>query len=236
MNLTDAQWNNLFHEYEQQGKTKANSMSEQYFYLGEIDCPGEMLSDIHVKYSDIQNIGKTNWLKSTVTGKYLHVNDCTLDNLYDAGKIIEGDCYSDNYDSKYQKYCSLLKEEQIAYRVNNQGVAKQLAKQLVYDEFGYIWKYTIEYKITEIIKNTFDNSNKERIYESSIEADTVKEANVKLNSELRKEGETICTFVKYPEGYKPTIGEMLTGGKLPRYKEYILSISVELLKINNNIN
>ena len=37
---TNTQWNNLFHEYEQQGKTKANSMSEQYFYLGEIDCPG----------------------------------------------------------------------------------------------------------------------------------------------------------------------------------------------------
>ena len=235
MNLTDAQWNNLFHEYEQQGKTKANSMSEQYFYLGEIDCPGEMLSDIHVKYSDIQNIGKTNWLKSTVTGKYYHVDDCTLDNLYNAGKIID-DYNSESYDPEYEKYSLLSKEEQILYRVNNQGVAKQLAKQLVYDEFSYIWKYTIEYKITEIIKNTFDNSNKERIYESSIEADTVKEANVKLNSELRKEGETICTFVKYPEGYKPTIGEMLTGGKLPRYKEYILSISVELLKINNNTN
>jgi len=233
MNLTDAQWNNLFHEYEQQGKTKANSMSEQYFYLGEIDCPGEMLSDIHVKYSDIQNIGKTNWLKSTVTGKYYHVDDCTLDNLYNAGKIID-DYNSESYDPEYEKYSLLSKEEQILYRVNNQGVAKQLAKQLVYDEFGYNWKYTIEYKITEKIVNTFDNSIKERVYESNIEADTVKEANVKLSSELRKEGETICTFTKYPEGYKPSIGEIMTGGNFPRYKEYILSVSVELLKINNN--
>ena len=233
MNLTDAQWNNLFHEYEQQGKTKANSMSEQYFYLGEIDCPGEMLSDIHVKYSDIQNIGKTNWLKSTVTGKYYHVDDCTLDNLYNAGKIID-DYNSESYDPEYEKYSLLSKEEQILYRVNNQGVAKQLAKQLVYDEFSYIWKYSIEYKITEKIVNTFDNSIKERVYESNIEADTVKEANVKLSSELRKEGETICTFTKYPEGYKPSIGEIMTGGNFPRYKEYILSVSVELLKINNN--
>ena len=234
MNLTDAQWNNLFHEYEQQGKTKSNSMSEQYFYLGEIDCPGEMLSDIHVKYSDIQNIGKTNWLKSTITGKYYHVDDCTLDNLYDAGKIIDHDCES--YDPEYEKYSLLSKEEQILYRINNQGISEQLAKELVYNEFGYDWKYTIKYKITEKIVNTFDNSIKERVYESNIEADTVKEANTKLNSELRKEGEIICTFVKYPEGYKPTIGEMLTGGKLPRYKEYILSVSVELLKINNNTN
>ena len=236
MNLTNTQWNNLFCEYEQQGKTKANSMNEQYFYLGEIDCPGEMLSDIHVKYSDIQNIGKTNWLKSTITGKYYHVDDCTLDNLHDAGKIIDHDYNSESYDPEYEKYSLLSKEEQILYRVNNQGVTEQLAKQLVYDEFGYTWKYTIEYKITEKIVNTFDNSIKERVYESNIEADTVKEANIKLNSELRKEGETICTFVKYPEGYKPTIGEMLTGVKLPRYKEYILSISVELLKINNNTN
>ena len=233
MNLTNTQWNNLFCEFEQQGKEKANSMSEQYFYLGEIDCPGEMLSDIHVKYSDIQNIGKTNWLKSTTTGKYYHVDDCTLDNLYDVGKIISND-YESSYDPEYEKYSLLSKEEQILYRINNQGISEQLAKELVYNEFGYDWKYTIKYKITEKITNTFDNSVKERIYEWSIEADTVKEANTKLNSELRKEGETICTFVKYPEGYKPTIGEMMTGGNFPRYKEYILSVSVELLKINNN--
>jgi len=230
MELTNAQWNGLFQEMEQQSKKQANSMNEKYISLGEIDDPSEMLSDIHVKLSDIQGIGKTNWLKSTITGKYIQVGDCTLDNLYDAGKIIEQDYYSDSYDPEYRKYSSLSKEEKILHRMNNQGVSKQLAKELVYDEFGYSWEHSFEYKITEVIGNTFDGSEKEQTYTSYIDADTEQEAQEKLSSELRKEGQTVCTFVRYPEGYNASIQEIFSGrSKFPTHKEYVISVSVELI-------
>ncbi|MDD2627807.1 MAG: hypothetical protein PHD20_02855 [Clostridia bacterium] len=229
MELTNTQWSNLFHDMEQQSKKQADSMNEKYISLGEIDDPSEMLSDIHVKLSDIQGIGKTNWLKSTITGRFSQVGDCTLDNLYDAGKIIEHDYYSNSYDPEYRKYSSLSKEEKILYRINNQGVSKQLAKELVYDEFGYSWEHSFEYKITEVIGNTLDDSKEEQTYQLYIDADTEQEAQEKLSSELRKEGQTVCTFTKFPEGYKASIGEMLTGGKFPRYKKYVVSVLVELI-------
>jgi hypothetical protein len=227
MELTNTQWSNLFHDMEQQSKRQADSMNEKYISLGEIDDPSEMLSDIHVKLFDIQGIGKTNWLKSTITGKYIQVGDCTLDNLYNAGKIINHDYES--YDPEYEKYSSLSKEEKISYRMNNQGVSKQLAKELVYDEFGYSWEHSFEYKITEVIGNTLDDSKEEQTYTLYIDADTELEANEKLSSEIRKEGETVCTFTKYPKNYKPSISEILTGGKLPRHKKYVVSVVVELI-------
>jgi len=232
MELTNNQWKNLFHEYEQQSKVNATSMNEKYIYLGEIDCPEEMLSDIHVKLSDVQGIGKINWLKSTTTGKYHHVGDCTLDTLFSSGKII--DYEYESFDPEYEKYCLLSKGEQISYRVKNQGISKQLAKQLVYYEFGYSFDYVFEYKVTEISCDTSDNSKEEKIHNLTIEADTMEEANIELSSMIRKEGEIICTFTKFPEGYKPSIGECITGGKFPRYKKYIVSVITELVNQTNN--
>ena len=103
MELTNKQWNGLFQQMEQQSKKQADSMNEKYISLGEIDNPYEILSAIHVKLSDIQGIGKTNWLKSTITGKYIQVGDCTLDNLYDAGKIADYD-----YNSSIQNMRNIL--------------------------------------------------------------------------------------------------------------------------------
>jgi len=232
MELTNNQWKNLFHEYEQQSRVNASSMNEKYVYLGEIDCPEEMLSDIHVKLSDVQNIGKINWLKSTTSGKYIHVDDCTLDNLYESGKII--DYEYESFDHEYEKYSLLSKEEQIAYRVQNQGITKQLSKQLVNYEFGYSFDYTFEYKVTEISCNSFDNSKEEKTYNLTVEADTKEEANVELSSMIRKEGETICTFTNFPKGYNPSIGEMLTGGNFKRYKKYVVSVVSECINQTKN--
>lgn len=231
-------WNDLFNEFRQQGRAEASSMNEKYISLGEIDYPEEMLSNINVKWSDVQGVGKTNWLKSVTTGKYFHVNDSTLDSLYDMGKIISDD-FDYNYedessDPEYQKYCALSKEEQIEYRVKNQGISKQLAKDLVYYEFGYSYNYSVEYKVTEVICNTFDGSKEEEVCTMTIEADNVQEANEMLTSQIRKEGQTVRTFVKYPENYKPTIGEIITGGNFPRFKKYVVSVNVELLQVNKN--
>ena len=233
MELTNSQWKNLFHEYEQQSKANASSMTEKYIYLGEIDCPDEMLSDIHVKLSDIQGIGKINWLKSVTTGKYIHVGDGTLDNLFSSGKIIDHEYES--FDPEYEKYSLLSKEDKILYRVKNQGVSKQLAKQLVYYEFGYSFDYVFEYKVTEISCDTSDNSKEENTYNFSVESDTMEEVNIELSSMIRKEGETICTFTKFPEGYNPSIGEMMAGGnKFPRYKKYVVSVITELVSQTKN--
>jgi len=234
MELTNNEWKNLFQEYEQQSTKTAVTMNEKYIYLGEIDCPDEMLSDIHVKLSDIQGIGKINWLKSVTTGKYIHVGDGTLDNLFSSGKIIEHDYECESFDPEYEKYSLLSKEEQIAYRIKNQGVSNQLAKQLVYYEFGYSFDYVFEYKVTEISCDTSDNSKEENTYNLTVEADTLEEANIELSSNIRKEGETICTFTKFPKGYNPSIGEMMTGGKFQRYKKYVVSVIIELVNQTKN--
>lgn len=169
--LTSADWSNAFAEMEARAAVRAQSMKGPYYFLGEIDCPEEMLCHPNVTLDMVRYAGKTNWLRD-MNGNFITADDATVDELADNGKLING--YYEEGETEYDRLRTL--EERIQYRMTHQGVDERLAKELVSQDEGF---NAFKYRFTVHQKYTTENQDKElRVYEmdEEIDADSPLEA------------------------------------------------------------
>lgn len=107
-----------------------NSKTEKdvYFYIGEVNNPYDMLSDIHVTMDDVFLAEGAHWIRS-LSGSVHSVSEDVIDYLYECNMIVPTeDGYPDN---ETEGYLSLDEESMIQYRMEHQGVPKEIAEYLV---------------------------------------------------------------------------------------------------------
>lgn len=190
---TDHQfWATAFAQLEARGKAQADSMTEKYYFYGEVDDPSEMLIYPEVTMEQVQYAGKTNWLRKE-NGEFITIGDEVIDDLFDAGKIIKS-----RFPRKNNEYYQLNVEDKIEYRVTHQHVTSYLARTLVGHELEMnLFPFVYEFEVTEI---TDDPQDEPRPWTYSISAHDEAEARTKLQNELRPEGSTICEGHRWVNG------------------------------------
>ena len=137
--LSDRDWENLFSAMEAEERRSVTSLDANllYRYLGEIDCPEEMLQDF-ATMEDILRCGgrKTNWFLCS-DGSFITCGDCATDTLFESGKVVD---YEFPFEiERNEKYERLSKDNKIAFRVALQGITKDQAEKIIYYEDGDNW-------------------------------------------------------------------------------------------------
>lgn len=169
--LTSFDWSNAFAAMEAQAAAEAKTMGGRYYFYGEIDDPSEMLRYPNVTLDMVRYAGKTNWLRD-MNGNFRTCNDALVDELADAGKLING--YYDDPKTEYDQLKTV--EERVQYRMKHQGVDERFAKELVSEDEGFnAFKYRYFIHIDYTTKNQDGEVN---VYPSDVEidADTPEEA------------------------------------------------------------
>lgn len=169
--FTSMDWQNAFAQMEACAAARAQTMHGPYYFIGEIDDPFEMLCHPNVTLEMVQYAGKTNWLRD-MDGNYITVDDATVDELADAGRLINGYCEAP--ETAYDQLKT--PEERIQYRMEHQHVDERLAKELVSCDEGFNvfkYRYIVHQKYT-----TETHDGKHNVYEmdEEIEADNPLEA------------------------------------------------------------
>lgn len=184
MSISAMSWHNAFQVMEAEADKRSKSMSGPYFYLGEIDDPSEMLCNPSVTLEMVQGVGKTNWLE-TLDGQFLTVNDATLDNLIDQNKIMHG--HRESEPSVYDLLATV--GAKIRYRMENQHIDENLAKELVFAEMDINpYRYTYLFELTEITDDPFEPESTRVV---AVEANSLEEAENSLYQNARRIGEVI---------------------------------------------
>lgn len=207
-------WATAFEQLAARGKTQAESMTEKYYFYGEIDDPREMLLYPEVTMEQIKCAGKTNWLRKE-NGEFITVGDEVIDDLIESDKLVK-----DRFPYHDTEYNHLDIEGKIAYRVTHQHVTPYLARTLVGDELEMnLFPFIYEFEVTEI---TNDPTDKPRPWTYTISAHDEAEARTELQNELRPNGSIIC------EGHR------LINGKWEYCRISVIKNDIKLLNVISN--
>lgn len=130
--FSNKEWENLFSVMEAEERRSVASLDNSllYRYMGEVDCPEEMLQDF-ATIEDIRRCGggKTNWFLCS-DGSFITCGDCATDALFESGKVVD---YEFPFEiERNEKYERLSKDDRIAFRVALQGITKEQAEEIVY--------------------------------------------------------------------------------------------------------
>ena len=130
--FSNKEWENLFSVMEAEERRSVASLDNSllYRYMGEVDCPEEMLQDF-ATIEDIRRCGggKTNWFLCS-DGSFITCGDCATDALFESGKVVD---YEFPFEiERNEKYERLSKDDRIAFRVVLQGITKEQAEEIVY--------------------------------------------------------------------------------------------------------
>lgn len=213
--LSEKEWSALFERAEkaEQKAVQSRNADLLYRYLGEIDCPEEMLQDF-ATMEDIRRCGgKTNWFVCS-DGTFFTCGDCAVDSLFESGKVVD---YKFPFEIERDKrYFSLSKDERISFRVNLQEISETTAKEIVCSEMGIpAYKNIYLFSVIETHFDSFDKSEETKEYKSRIEADTEEEAREKLVLDFREVGSIITSGKRFT---KEDNIKMREPGKLFGYK------------------
>lgn len=137
--LSSREWEKLFSAMEAEERRSVASLDANllYRYMGEVDCPEEMLQDF-ATMEDIRRCGrrKTNWFLCS-DGSFITCGDCATDALFESGKVVD---YEFPFEiERMEKYNRLSKDEKIAFRVALQGITKEQAEKIIYYEDDNNW-------------------------------------------------------------------------------------------------
>lgn len=181
--LNPKDWQELFAHMEKGERRIVSSRNDEilYRYLGEIDCPEDMLYDF-ATIKDIEKCGgKTNWFICS-DGSFFTCGDCATDSLLMSAKVVY--CKFPFEIKRDEIYHALSKEERIAFRVKLQGITTAEAKEIVCDELGIpAYENTYKFSVKEILLDTSNNSEEE--------------ARERLVSMSHKVGAVVCTGTKF---------------------------------------
>lgn len=195
--LNPKDWQELFAHIEKEERRIVSSRNDEilYRYLGEIDCPEDMLYDF-ATIKDIEKCGgKTNWFICS-DGSFFTCGDCATDSLLMSAKVVY--CKFPFEIKRDEIYHALSKEERIAFRVKLQGITTAEAKEIVCDELGIpAYENTYKFSVKEILLDTSNNSEEMKTYTMPVLADTEEEARERLVSMSHKVGAVVCTGTKF---------------------------------------
>lgn len=173
-------WQKAFQQMENRARETAREMKGPFIFHGEIDCPEEMLHYPTVTMEQVQCAGKANWIEDQ-NGNFFTVDDATMEELFDNGKIIEGPYYIE------RPYDHLgTPDERVRYRVENQHITEHEARLIVGAELGHsLFAYTYTFEVIEIHDDE-DHSEWKDVHH--IEADSEAEAYQALDEFIRPVG------------------------------------------------
>lgn len=137
--LTNRDWENLFSAMEAEERRSISNRNNDllYRYIGEIDDPKEMLFDF-ATMEDIYKCGgrKTNWFICS-DGSFFTCGDCATDALFESGKVVD---YEFPFEiERMEKYNRLSNDEKISFRMALQGITREQAEKIIYDEDEENW-------------------------------------------------------------------------------------------------
>lgn len=237
--LNDKDWKILFSAMEAEERRNVASLNDNllYRYMGEIDCPEEMLQDF-ATMEDIRKCGgrKTNWFLCS-DGSFITCGDCATDALFESGKVVNHEFPFEI--ERNEKYDRLSKDDKIAFRVALQGITETKAKEIVCYELGIpAYENIYVFSIEETLVDSSDNSEEVKTYTRSIEADTEEEAREKFDLESHKVGSVVSRGKRFT---KEDNRKMRESGKFFGYKggtPYAIilknrNITLEEVKKNN---
>ena len=137
--LSDREWEKLFSIMETAERRSVTSLDNNllYRYMGEVDCPEEMLQDF-ATMEDIRRCEgrKTNWFLCS-DGSFITCGDCATDALFESGKVVNHVFPFEI--ERNEKYERLSKDEKISFRVALQGITKEQAEKIIYYEDDDNW-------------------------------------------------------------------------------------------------
>ena len=237
--LSNKEWENLFSTMEREERRSVESLDNNllYRYLGEVDCPEEMLQDF-ATMEDIRRCGgrKTNWFLCS-DGSFITCGDCATDALFESGKVVNHEFPFEV--ERNEKYDRLSKDDKIAFRVVLQGIAEKEAKEIVCYELGIpAYENIYIFSVNETLVDSHDNSEEVKTYTRSIEADTEEEARKKLALGSHKVGSIVSSGRRFTSEDNK---KMCESGKIFGYKggtPYTITlksrnITLEKVKKNN---
>ena len=192
--LSNREYEKLFSAMETEERRSVASFDDSllYRYMGEIDCPEEMLQDF-ATMEDLRRCGgrKTNWFLCS-DGSFITCGDCATDALFESGKVVD---YEFPFEiERMEKYNRLSKDDRIAFRVALQGISETEAKEIVCYELGIpAYENIYVFSVEETLLDSFDNSEEVKTYTRSIEADTEEKAKEKFALESHKVGSIVSS-------------------------------------------
>ena len=187
--LSNKDWENLFSAMETEEHRSVANLDNNllYRYMGEIDCPEDMLQDF-ATMEDIRKCGgrKTNWFVCS-DGSFITCGDCATDALFESGKVVNHEFPFEI--ERNEKYDRLSKDDRIGFRVALQGITETEAKEIVCYELGIpAYENIYVFSIEETLLDSSNNTEETKTFSCDIEADSEEEAREKLISGLHKVG------------------------------------------------
>ena len=235
--LNSKDWSDLFAKVDEMAhNTIASREDVLYRYIGEIDCPEEMLSMFATDRDVRRAGGKANWFICS-DGTFFTCGDATMEAIFEEGKNVD---YIFPFEEERQSfYDSLSFEEKIAFRVKLQNISATEAKEIVYCEMDIPpYANTYIFSVDRTTVDSFDNSEKSEHFDIHIEADSEDEARGKLSEYGKFEiGDIIVTGTRYTAEESKNVSaiEIVFGsGKGTQYTISVKDIYINLIDVKSN--
>ena len=235
--LNSKDWSDLFAKVDEMAhNTIASCGDVLYRYIGEIDCPEEMLS-LFATDRDVRRAGgKANWFICS-DGTFFACGDATTEAIFEEGKNVD---YIFPFEEERQSfYDGLSFEEKIAFRVKLQNISATEAKEIVCCEMDIPpYENTYIFAVDRTTVDSFDNTEKSEHFDICIEADTEDEAYRKISEYGKFEiGNIIVTGTRYSEAESKNMSaiEMVFGsGKGTQYTVSVKDVKISLADVKPN--